>query len=260
MPFENIPYYEIENTYKRETKRGEDLVIEAIDIDEGKRITNDIILKTKSGKSVSFAGFLKDKVWKFQYDPAAPRVLKSRLAKFCCFPQHKLIFYSTLDQDGALLGLLHEIGHANLEKENKGSKYLEKQGFNPLYEYIQSPENQELTEDDIHGRGENPRDYIAAPYLMVVGGENLQFRHKMFIPKDLLIKYGKLHAENERKSWAFALNTLRKLKQKGIILEENLKDLKSLEKLIYGGLISYEKNYKDAYSPEMNYFTKGKKF
>ena len=221
--------------------------------------TTEIVFIDKNGKKFDFSSLLPNG-WKFA---SYEEINKNRYPLigngFSADYKTKTIFYEDLSKDGALFALLHEIGHSWLAERVDGS-------FEEiLNSYISDYQNRELTIEDIKNRGENPNDYVEIrvydPYGKGTGGlDNDEVWFSMLVPKEIIKKYGKAWAENERNAWAYALKQLRKLRREGFVIEPNLKNFEEIESEIYSCLATYDEFFSKEYKDQSQYFTKGKKF
>jgi len=216
----------------------------------------DIIWRSSDDKEVSFNKFLPGQKYRFVKMPPGPY-------EYAALFKDKVITYGDLALPMALLSLLHEIGHAHIYETAQEKKY--QLASSAYEEYINDLNNRQLTEEDIKKRGENPKDYVYVTEFDPKGKEGKEFVEEpdnqffqMLVPRKLAEDFGQTHAQNERDAWAYALKTLRKLKQEGLDLEPGLK-LEDFLNKIYSYLETYEKYHKRRGVKE-KYFTKNKKF
>jgi hypothetical protein len=154
---------------------------------------------------------------------------------------------------------LHEFGHAwiaeNIPEVANYSRILE--------DYTKDITNRSLTLEDLQKSGKNPDDYVEItiydPYGKGTGGiDNDEVWFTILIPKEIVKKYGKAWADCERKAWAYAIKVLRKLRKKGITIENGLSDVEQLFKEIYSCLKTYDQYFKKEFKDSSAYFTKDK--
>ncbi len=227
--------------------------------------TSEITFRDKNGKEIKFSDLLPPG-WKFisykektEGKSYIPR--ESELSEFSSDAETKTITYGDLSRDRALFVLLHEIGHSWLETQEKGYSTFTK----IIKNYTSNYENRDLTEEDIRKRGENPDDYerirVYDAYGKGTGGpDNDEPWFSMLVPKEIIRKYGKAWAANERNAWAYALKQLRQLRKSGLSIEPSLEKLDDLLSEIYSCLRSYEEFFSKEYKNTTPYFTKGKSY
>ena len=237
----------LDKRYYGEIIKRTDGVILTKNYKEGERvIIEKLIFKDKNGEKLDITRFL----------PEGWKIVKNK--EFSANRENKEIKLGNLKEVGALFTMFHEIGHAiSYENNIEDPKKI-------LEEYTHNLENRQLTKEDIIKRGEKIEDYeeilVYDPYGKSVGFDRDEPFFTMLVPKKVIKNYGEALAKLERNAWAYALNQIRNLRNKGIIIENELPTLEKLVNFIYSCLLTYEEDFKKRYKDPTPYFTKGKKF
>lgn len=230
-------------------------------------LTSEIIFRDKNGKEIKFADLLPEG-WKLlsykkqrKDEERKGKLRIGKESKFMTNEEAKTITYGDLGKAGALLALLHEIGHARLATKGEGHKSFAR----VIDLYTSNYDNRALTEEDIRNRGENPDNCVCITvydaYGKGTGGyDNDEPWFSMLVPKEIIQKYGKVWANDERGAWAYALRQVRRFRKEGLGLEPSFKKLIELQSEIYSCLTSYEETFLREYKDATSYFTKGRKF
>lgn len=226
------------------------------------RSTTEIVFQDKLGHKIEFNCLLPED-WTFMsYELQHVSELKTqdkaspKINSFFCDCREKKITYGDLTRNGSLLGLLHEIGHASLNKADHNEVF---------YSYVDNFDNRDITTEIIQQRGENPENYLSIlvydAFGKNTGGiDNDEVWFNMLVPKELIQQYGKEWATTERGAWAFALKKLKQLRNQGFIIEPALNNLEDLLNEIYNCLETYDKSFQKRFGEAVNPFTRNKKF
>jgi hypothetical protein len=161
------------NIYREEIRRGENLIIE----NQVKRAdfylhTQDIIWRSPESDEANFNDFLPNKEWSFLKKPLTEKE-ETRYGYLVSKEGKRYIEYGDLSQSGALLSLLHEIGHAHIWERTK-EKELEETRLS-FMSYTRDLEKRLLTEGDIKRKGENPEDYVYVTVFDPMGKEGAEW-------------------------------------------------------------------------------------
>jgi hypothetical protein len=150
-----------------------------------------------------------------------------------------------LKEPGRVLAVLHELGHV---KKKEDQEFLERK--RNIRERILAKSVATTQEEAGTHEGTTAVPIARLCEFGIITSYGRQFltglsekqdadQQRVFLPNKLVREAFQLVAENERYAWAFALNTIRKLRKGGEDLEPAL-DLDKIREIVYGSLRTYE--------------------
>ncbi len=173
-------------------------------------------------------------IWPLEhFDPETNEIIK----------KGDIVIYSDLERPGAILSLLHEVGHIWVNREVKKEISVLRIAVNALWTQAKN-EGRKIANDS---------EVLYSPPLGEVDKEE-----KYPVSKQLLVHLEKLEARNERDAWAFALKKFRELRKLGFNIEPMFDSNDKIRQFIYGSsaLGSYEQELDNLLENELNLFIK----